>query len=76
MLGVVDSLGFVDEHDRDVVSHGVAALEARVVQGALVLEVEERALVLGAGEDLEQLCIQGHDFSFGFSVAHVAEGRP
>ena len=32
MLGVVDGLGLVDEHDRDVVTHGVATLQARVVE--------------------------------------------
>ena len=55
VLGVVDRLGLVDEHDRDVVLDRVAPLEARVVERVLVLEVEQRALVLGAGEDLEQL---------------------
>ena len=32
VLGVVDRLGLVDEHDRDVVLDGVAALQARVVE--------------------------------------------
>src|SRR4051794_33661899 len=32
VLGGVDVLGLVDQHDRDVVADGVAALEARVVQ--------------------------------------------
>ena len=38
----------------------VAALEARVVQRVLVGEVEQRALVLGAREDLEQLRVERH----------------
>src|SRR5215211_5586479 len=67
VLGVVDGLRLVDQHDRDVVAHGVAALEARVVQRALVLEIEERALVLGTGEDLEQLGVQSHYISFGLA---------
>src|SRR5207302_5579980 len=60
VLGVVDRLGLVDEHDRDVVANRVAPLQAGVVQAVLVLEVEQRALVLRAGEDLEQLGIQCH----------------
>ena len=60
VLGVVDRLGLVDEHDRDVVLDGVAALQPRVVERVLVLEVQERALVVGAGEDLEQLGVEGH----------------
>ena len=35
-------------------------LQPRVVQRVLVGEVEQRALVLGAGEDLEQLRVQRH----------------
>src|SRR6476620_1582657 len=31
-LGVVDRLGLVDQHDRDVVAYCVAALQARVVE--------------------------------------------
>jgi len=60
VLGAVDRLRLVDEHHRDVVADGVAPLEARVVQGLLVLEVEQRALVLGAGQDVEQLRVEGH----------------
>ena len=60
VLGVVDRLGLVDQHDRDVVADRVAALEARVVERRLVLEVEQRALVLRAREDLEQLRVERH----------------
>ena len=60
VLGVVDGLGLVDEHDRDVVTDGVPALQARVVQGRLRLEVEERSLVLRASEDLEELRVERH----------------
>ena len=55
VLGVVDRLGLVDQHDRDVVLDRVATLQAGVVERVLALEVEERTLVLGAGEDVEQL---------------------
>src|SRR5918995_172775 len=61
VLGVVDGLGLVDQHDRDVLADGVAALEPRVVERVLVLEVEQRALVLRAGEDLEELGVECHD---------------
>src|SRR5205807_2278772 len=55
VLVVADALGLVDEHDRDVVLDEIAPLEARVVQRVLVGEVQQRALVLRTGEDLEQL---------------------
>src|SRR4029453_15397098 len=61
VLGVVDGLGLVDKHDRDVFADGVAALEPGVVQRVLVLEVEQRPLVLRAGEDLEELGVECHD---------------
>ena len=60
VLGVVDGLGLVDQHDRDVVAHRVAPLQPRVVERRLVLEVEQRALVLRAREDLEQLRVERH----------------
>ena len=60
VFGVVDGLGFVDEHDRDVVLHEVAPLQPRVVERVLVGEVQQRALVLGAGEDLEQFRVERH----------------
>src|SRR5438552_4525457 len=59
VLVVAHRLGLVDEHDGDVVLDGVPALQARVVEGLLVLEVDQRALVLGAGEDLEHLRVEG-----------------
>ena len=51
---VVDRLGLVDQHHRDVVADRVATLQARVVERVLVGEVVQRPLVLRAGEDLEQ----------------------
>src|SRR5918996_4358841 len=60
VLGVVDGLGLVDQHDRDVVTDGVAPLEAGVVERVLVGEVEQRSLVLRTGQDLEELGIEGH----------------
>src|SRR5687768_17477147 len=42
VLGAVDRLGLVDQHHRDVVTHDVAPLQARVVEGVLVGEVVER----------------------------------
>src|SRR5690606_31597517 len=60
VLLVGDGLGLVDQHDRDVVADGVAPLQPRVVEALLVGEVEERALVLGTGEDLEQLRVERH----------------
>ena len=72
VLGVVDGLGLVDQHDRDVVLDGVAALEAGVVEGVLVLEVEQGALVVGAGEDLEQLGVEGHGWG---SLASASRRR-
>ena len=57
---VVDRLGLVDQHDRDVLADGVAPLQAGVVERVLVGEVEQRALVLGAGEDLEELGVECH----------------
>src|ERR1700722_11578384 len=36
VLGVIDRLGFIDQHDRYVLGNGVAALEPGVVQAVLV----------------------------------------
>src|SRR4051794_35016188 len=60
VLGVVDRLGLVDEHDRDVVLDGVLPLETRVVEAVLALEVEQGTFVLGTREDLEQLRVERH----------------
>src|SRR5690606_2665522 len=60
VLGVVDGGGLLHEHHRDVVSDVVATLQARVVEGLLRLEVEQRTLVLRAGEDVEELRVEGH----------------
>src|SRR3954452_1420372 len=76
VLRVVDRLGLVDEHDRDVVADRVPALEARVVQRVLRLEVEERALVLRAREDLEQLNVQGHAVTFPWRRAPRPRDAP
>src|SRR5207237_8285047 len=48
VLVIGDGLGLVDEHDGDVVANGVAPFQARVVQGVLVLEVQEATLFLRA----------------------------
>ena len=60
VLGVVDRLGLVDEHDGDPVPDRVAALGAGVVERVLVGEVEERAPVGGAGQDLQQAGVERH----------------
>jgi len=57
VLGVVDRLGFIHQHHRDVVTDGIAPLEAGVVEARLVLEVEKRAFVLRTSEYLEKLGI-------------------
>src|SRR5919106_469008 len=62
VLGVVDGLGLVDQHDRDVLTDGVAPLQAGVVERVLVGEVEQRPLVLGAGQDREELRVECHRF--------------
>ena len=49
---------------RDVVAHGVAAAQPRVVEAVLVGEVQQRSLVLGAGQHLEQQRVQRHGTSF------------
>src|ERR1700722_8804945 len=61
VLGVVDRFGIVDQHVGDVaVEHAVTPLQTRVVQRVLVGEVQERALVVGAREDLEQFGVERH----------------
>src|SRR5437870_2572212 len=52
VLRIVGRRRLVDEHHRDVVADLVLALEPRVVERLLVLEVEQRPLVLRAGQDL------------------------
>ena len=47
VLGLVDGLGLVDQHHRDALAHGVAAVQPGVVQRVLVGQVVEAALVLG-----------------------------
>ncbi len=75
VLGVVDRLGLVDQHDRDVVGDPVAEPQARVVQRLLVGEVEQRPLVLGAGQDLEQLRVEHHGLSSTPSVGASTRAR-
>ena len=59
--GVVDGLGVVDEQIGDVaVEHAVPPVQSRVVQRLFVGEVQERALVLRAREDLEQFRVERH----------------
>src|SRR5262245_32437052 len=61
VLGVVDSLGVFDQQVGDVaVEHAVPALQPLVVQRLLVGEVEQRALVLRARKNLEQLRVECH----------------
>src|SRR5258705_9811373 len=55
VLRIVGGDGLVDEHHRDVVADLVLPLEPRVVEDLLVLEVQQGALVLRAGQDLQQL---------------------
>src|SRR4051812_3687003 len=64
VLRVAHGLGLVDEHDRDVVADRVAPLQPGVVERLLVGEVEQRALVLGTGQDLHELRVERHDVSF------------
>ena len=45
----------VEQHDRDVVAHGIAKLAVVAEQRGVLLTVLERALALGAHEDGEQL---------------------
>src|SRR4051812_30108256 len=60
VLRVAHGLGLVDEHDRDVVADRVAPLQPGVVERLLVGEVEQRALVLGTGQDLHELGVECH----------------
>src|SRR6478735_2836665 len=60
VLGIVDDRRLVDQHHRDVVADVVAATKTRVVEDRLALEVVQRALVVGAREDFEQLGRQRH----------------
>jgi len=57
VLGVVDCLGFVDQHHRNIVTDGITPLEPGVVEARLVLEVEKGAFVFRTGEYLEKLGI-------------------
>ena len=50
----------VDQHDRDAVPHRVAAVEPGVVEQVLVGEVQERALVLGTGQHIDQERVERH----------------
>ncbi len=63
MLRVVDCLRLVDQHDGNVVDDRVPQLQPRVVEALLVLEIEERALVARAGQNIEQLCRECHDLT-------------
>src|SRR5579862_4142234 len=52
--------GFVDQHHRDAVADGVAAL-ALVANEPLAVKADGRAVIAGwAGQDLEQLRIDAH----------------
>ena len=53
MLGLVDLPGFVDQQHGDAVVDPVGAAQTLVVQRVVTSE-QERALVLGAGQDRQQ----------------------
>jgi hypothetical protein len=46
---------FVDQHDRDIVFHGVDAVAMGALQAFRILAVFERLLVGGANEDFQQV---------------------
>src|SRR2546423_3822197 len=50
----------VDEHHRDVVAHLVAAATGRAEQEPVGLEVVQRPILVGAGQDLQQAGVEGH----------------
>ena len=60
VFGIVDGRGLRDQHHGNAVADVVATVEPRVVEQGLALEVIERALVLRAGEDLEERGIECH----------------
>ena len=62
VLGVVNVLGVLDEHVRDAIFDEVPTSQARVVEGILVSEVQERPFVLRAGEDLDEQRVKGHGY--------------
>jgi hypothetical protein len=58
MLGVIDNPSFIDQHDRDIASDFVPALQSRVVQKILVGEIQQWSLVLRTSKNFEQLRIK------------------
>src|SRR5438067_2127435 len=65
--GSLEPLGFIDEHDRDVVLDPIAQLARPAYERVLRLGQDHLALALRAGEDLEQLLADGHGPSSSFS---------
>src|SRR5438093_11998945 len=65
--GSLEPLGFIDEHDRDVVLDPIAELARPADERVLRLGQDHLALALRAGEDLQQLLADGHGPSSSFS---------
>jgi hypothetical protein len=53
VLGIIDNSGLINQHDRDIASDFIPALQSWVVEKTLVGEVQQWALVLGTSEDFE-----------------------
>jgi hypothetical protein len=60
VVGVAHRLALVGEHDGDAVADAVEAAQPRVVQDAVLSEVQQRLLVDGAGQQAEQQRVQIH----------------
>src|SRR5207244_12108757 len=65
--GSLEPLGFIDEHDRDVVLDPIAQLARPTHERVLCLGQDHLALALRTGEDLQQLLADGHGPSSSFS---------
>src|SRR5262245_43933513 len=64
----LDTAGFIDEHDRDVVLYRIQELAAPADEPVLARGQRHLALALRTGEDLQQLLADGHgDLSSGLS---------
>ena len=66
MLGIVDLLGFFDQHDRNPVTNCVPTMQARVVQALLGLDQVKLTFVLRTDEYMNQLRIDRHEFQLSF----------
>ncbi len=69
MFGVVERLCLVDQHDRDVIHDRVPETQPWVIEALFGLEVEKRALVTRASQDLEQLWCECHPLNLPDHVA-------